>query len=94
MGSERASGFFIFSFTGLKVIRKTETQTCVCLFFFFFLILDVFHTEGELRATEFKSIVLNSRIGQCASRTSNLGYTFVPKISFLNLHLAKQKEGI
>lgn len=76
-----------------KLLEK-QRHRLVSVFFFFFIILDVFHTEGELRATEFTSIVLNSRIGQCASRTSNLGYMFVPKISFLNLHLAKQKEGI
>lgn len=90
---ELCLGFFIFSFTGLKVIRETETDTCVFLFFFF-LRLEVFNTEGEFRATEFTSIVLNSKIGQCGSRTSNLGYMFVPKISFLNSHLANHKEGI
>lgn len=50
------------------------------------------NTEGGLRATEFTSIVLNSKIGQCGSTTSKLDYIFVPKISFLYSHFFSEKE--
>lgn len=80
LGKWKSFGGFIFFFIGLKDIRETQTET-LSSFYFFFLRLDVFNTE-ELRATEFPSIVLNSKIRQHGSRTSNLVYIFVPKITF------------
>lgn len=75
--------FFIFSSTILKVIRETRDRNKR---------LNMFNIEGELRATKFTSIVLNSKLGQCGSRTSKLGYIFVPKISSLYSHLFNEME--
>lgn len=84
-------GFFHLLFYRLESYEGNRDRD-LYLPFFFFIRLDMFNTEGELRATEFTSIVLNSKIGQGEGRTSNLGYMFVPKISFLNSHLANEKE--
>lgn len=74
---------YFLSSTILKVIRETRDRN---------VRLDMFNTEGELRATEFTSIVLNSKIEQCGCTTSQLDYIFVPKISFLYSHFFSEKE--
>lgn len=74
---------YFLSSTILKVIRETRHRN---------IRLDMFNTEGELRATEFTSIVLNSKIEQCICTTSQLDYIFVPKISFLYSHFFNEKE--
>lgn len=74
---------YFLSSTILKVIRETRHRN---------IRLDMFNTEGELGATEFTSIVLNSKIEQCICTTSQLDYIFVPKISFLYSHFFNEKE--
>lgn len=74
---------YFLSSTILKVIREARDRN---------IRLDMFNTEGELRATEFTSIVLNSKIEQCICTTSQMDYIFVPKISFLYSHFFNEKE--